>query len=65
LLLVFLLKRNKIWQKCKLRLFTVAQSDENSVQIKNDLAKYMYFLRIDAEVDVVEMVRTKLFSLVY
>jgi potassium/chloride transporter 4/5/6 len=55
-LIVFLLKRNKIWQKCKLRLFTVAQSDENSVQIKNDLEKYMYFLRIEAEVDVVEMV---------
>ncbi len=56
LLIVFLLKRNKIWQKCKLRLFTVAQSDENSVQIKNDLEKYMYFLRIEAEVDIVEMV---------
>ncbi len=55
-MIVFLLKRNKIWQKCKLRLFTVAQSDENSVQIKNDLEKYMYFLRIEAEVDVVEMV---------
>ena len=56
LLIVFLLKKNKIWQKCKLRLFTVSQPNENSIQIKNDLAQYMYFLRIDAEVDVVEMV---------
>jgi len=55
LLIVFLLKNHKIWQKCKLRLFTVAQMDENSIQIKNDLVQYMYFLRIEAEVEVVEM----------
>jgi len=55
LLLVFLLKKHRIWQKCKVRLFTVAQSQENSIQIKNDLAQYMYYLRIEAEVDVVEM----------
>lgn len=57
LLIVFLLKNHKIWQKCKLRLFTVAQMDENSIQIKNDLVQYMYFLRIEAEVEVVEMVK--------
>ena len=55
LLIVFLLKKHKIWQKCKLRLFTVAQVDENSIQIKNDLIQYMYYLRIDAEVNVIEM----------
>jgi hypothetical protein len=56
LLIVFLLKRHKIWQKCKLRLFTVANENEHSVQIRNDLVQYMYFLRIDADVDVIEMV---------
>jgi potassium/chloride transporter 4/5/6 len=56
LLIVFLLKKHKIWQKCKLRLFTVARENEHSVQIKNDLVQYMYHLRIDAEVDVIEMV---------
>ena len=56
LLIVFLLKKNKLWQKCKLRLFTVAQVEENSIQIKKDLIQYMYFLRIDAEVEVIEMV---------
>jgi len=56
LLIVFLLRKHKIWQKCKLRLFTVANEEENSIQIKNDLAQYMYFLRIDAEVEVIEMV---------
>jgi hypothetical protein len=57
LLIVFLLKKNKIWAKCKLRLFTVAKQDENSIQMKNDLIQYMYFLRIDAEVEVLEMVK--------
>jgi hypothetical protein len=56
LLIVFLLKKNKIWHKCKLRLFTIAQEDEDSVKIKNDLVQYMYFLRIEAEVEVVEIV---------
>lgn len=57
LLIVFLLKRNKLWSKCKLRIFTVAKVDENSLQMKNDLIQYMYFLRIDAEIQVLEMVR--------
>ena len=55
LLIVFLLKKNKIWHKCKLRLFTIAQEHEDSVKIKADLVQYMYYLRIDAEVEVVEM----------
>ena len=55
LLTTFLLKNHKIWQNCRVRLFTVAQGDENSIKIKKDLAQYMYFLRIEAEVDVVEM----------
>ena len=57
LLIVFLLKKNKLWAKCKLRIFTVAKVDENSIQMKNDLIQYMYFLRIDAEVEVLEMVQ--------
>ena len=55
LLIAFLLKKHKIWHKCKLRLFTVAHMQENSVQIKNDLMQFMYHLRIQAEIDVIEM----------
>lgn len=58
-LIAFLLKRNKIWSHCRLRLFTVAQADDTSVDMKRDLEQYMYQLRIDAEVDVIEMVKTK------
>jgi hypothetical protein len=64
-LLVFLLQRHKIWQKCKLRIYAVAQMDENSVQIKIDLIQYIYYLRIDAEVDVVEMSDSEISAYTY
>lgn len=46
-----------MWRKCKMRIFTVAQMDDNSIQMKKDLMIFLYHLRIDAEVEVVEMVR--------
>lgn len=39
-----------------MRIFTVAQMDDNSIQMKKDLATFLYQLRIEAEVEVVEMV---------
>ena len=41
-----------------MRIFTVAQMEDNSIQIKKDLKMFLYHLRIPAEVEVVEMVRT-------
>ncbi|KAI1890127.1 hypothetical protein AGOR_G00170430 [Albula goreensis] len=55
MLLPFLLKQHKVWRKCKMRIFTVAQMDDNSVQMKKDLTVFLYHLRIEAEVEVVEM----------
>ncbi|XP_058849903.1 solute carrier family 12 member 4 isoform X5 [Acipenser ruthenus] len=55
MLLPFLLKQHKVWRKCKMRIFTVAQMDDNSIQMKKDLAMFLYQLRIEAEVEVVEM----------
>lgn len=43
-----------------MRIFTVAQMDDNSIQMKKDLATFLYQLRIEAEVEVVEMVRIPL-----
>lgn len=40
-----------------MRIFTVAQIDDNSIQMKKDLQMFLYHLRLDAEVEVVEMVR--------
>ncbi|MEQ2169812.1 hypothetical protein GOODEAATRI_029013, partial [Goodea atripinnis] len=45
-----------VWRKCKMRIFTVAQMDDNSIQMKKDLTTFLYHLRIDAMVEVVEMV---------
>lgn len=40
-----------------MRIFTVAQLDDNSIQMKKDLQMFLYHLRLNAEVEVVEMVR--------
>lgn len=61
MLLPFLLKQHRTWRNCKLRIFTVAQMEDNSIQMKKDLKTFLYHLRIEADVEVVEMVS---FSLV-
>lgn len=38
-----------------MRIFTVAQMEDNSIQMKKDLATFLYHLRIQADVEVVEM----------
>ncbi|XP_034039041.1 solute carrier family 12 member 7-like isoform X2 [Thalassophryne amazonica] len=55
MLLPFLLSQHKVWRKCKMRIFTVAQMNDNSIQMKKDLQVFLYHLRLDAEVEVVEM----------
>uniref|UniRef100_A0A4W5NAD1 Solute carrier family 12 member 7b n=1 Tax=Hucho hucho TaxID=62062 RepID=A0A4W5NAD1_9TELE len=55
MLLPFLLRQHKVWRKCKMRIFTVANMDDNSIQMKKDLQMFLYHLRLDAEVEVVEM----------
>ena len=46
----------QVWKNCKTRIFTVAKLSDNSLQMKNDLNTFVYHLRIQAEVEVVEMV---------
>ncbi|XP_025788394.1 solute carrier family 12 member 5 [Puma concolor] len=58
MLLPFLLRHHKVWRKCKMRIFTVAQMDDNSIQMKKDLTTFLYHLRITAEVEVVEMIQS-------
>lgn len=57
MLLPFLLKQHRTWKNCKMRIFTVAQMEDNSIQMKKDLKMFLYQLRLEAEVEVVEMVR--------
>jgi potassium/chloride transporter 4/5/6 len=56
MLLPFLLKQHRTWKNCRMRIFTVAQMEDNSIQMKKDLKMFLYHLRIEAEVEVVEMV---------
>ncbi|XP_044290246.1 solute carrier family 12 member 4 isoform X1 [Varanus komodoensis] len=65
MLLPFLLKQHKVWRKCKMRIFTVAQIDDNSIQMKKDLATFLYHLRIEAEVEVVEMQNSDISAYTY
>lgn len=61
MLLPFLLRQHRTWKNCKLRIFTVAQLEDNSIQMKKDLKIFLYHLRIEAEVQVIEMVRALIF----
>ncbi|XP_053401754.1 solute carrier family 12 member 4-like isoform X2 [Mercenaria mercenaria] len=54
-LLPYLLRQHKTWKNCKLRLFSVAQMHDNNIQMKKDLKSFMYKLRIEADVEVVDM----------
>uniref|UniRef100_A0A3Q0QR18 Solute carrier family 12 member 7a n=1 Tax=Amphilophus citrinellus TaxID=61819 RepID=A0A3Q0QR18_AMPCI len=65
MLLPFLLSQHKVWRKCKMRIFTVAQMDDNSIQMKKDLQMFLYHLRLDAVVEVVEMVRLDISAFTY
>ncbi|EPB73929.1 hypothetical protein ANCCEY_06991 [Ancylostoma ceylanicum] len=55
MLLPFLLKQHKTWKNTVIRLFAIAQLEDNNVQMKSDLEKFLYHLRIEAEVYVIEM----------
>jgi potassium/chloride transporter 4/5/6 len=35
----------RTWRKCRLRIFTVAQVEDNSIQMKKDLKTFLYQLR--------------------
>ncbi|XP_069507469.1 solute carrier family 12 member 5 isoform X2 [Ambystoma mexicanum] len=65
MLLPFLLRHHKVWRKCKMRIFTVAQMDDNSIQMKKDLTTFLYHLRITAEVEVVEMQESDISAYTY
>lgn len=48
-----------------MRIFTVAQMDDNSIQMKKDLQMFLYHLRLNAEVEVVEVVSPFLFLFLF
>ncbi|XP_078687831.1 solute carrier family 12 member 4-like isoform X6 [Branchiostoma floridae x Branchiostoma belcheri] len=65
MLLPFLLKQHKVWKNCRMRIFTVAQLEDNSIQMKKDLEHFLYHLRIEADVQVVEMMTSDISAYTY
>ncbi|GBP79126.1 Solute carrier family 12 member 6 [Eumeta japonica] len=65
MLLPFLLRQHRTWKNCKMRIFTVAQMEDNSIQMKKDLKMFLYQLRIEAEVEVVEMMDSDISAYTY
>lgn len=65
MLLPFLLKQHRTWKNCRMRIFTVAQMEDNSILMKKDLKKFLYHLRIEAEVEVVEMMDSDISAYTY
>lgn len=65
MLLPFLLRQHKTWKNCKLRVFTVAQLEDNTIQMKKDLQTFMYQLRIQADVEVIEMAESDITAYTY
>ncbi|KAJ5076209.1 solute carrier family 12 [Anaeramoeba ignava] len=55
LILALLLKRNKVWQNCELRIFTVAEAHEDENELKSKIETLMYSLRIPAKVFVIKL----------
>ncbi|CAB3406768.1 unnamed protein product [Caenorhabditis bovis] len=55
LLMGYLLKQHKVWRGCKLRVIGIAQETDNNVKMQEDLQKYVYSLRIDAKIMIVEL----------
>jgi hypothetical protein len=55
MLLGFLLQKHKVWRHTKMRIFTVAQPEDNSIKIKDDLVQFLKLIRIQAHVFVIEL----------
>lgn len=55
MLLPFLLRKHKTWKNTSIRLFTIAQPEDNTLQMKADLERFLYHLRIEATVHVIEL----------
>ncbi|KAK0422326.1 hypothetical protein QR680_007506 [Steinernema hermaphroditum] len=55
LLAAYLLKQHRVWRHCSLRVIAIAQADDNNVRMKEELEAYVYALRIDAAILVVEL----------
>jgi solute carrier family 12 (potassium/chloride transporter), member 4/6 len=52
ILMAFLLKQNKVWRNCKIRVIAIALPEDNNTKLQQNLQDYVYQLRIDAKIKV-------------
>ncbi|ETN78295.1 amino acid permease [Necator americanus] len=56
MLIAYLLKQHKVWRGCTLRIFAIGDNDSSkNEEIRKGLQKYIYMLRIDAELFMVNL----------
>jgi potassium/chloride transporter 4/5/6 len=55
MLISYLLQQHKVWKGCKLRIYVIAQKEEENEEMKKHLQKHIYMLRIDATVFIVNL----------
>ncbi|KAJ7563353.1 hypothetical protein O6H91_03G106500 [Diphasiastrum complanatum] len=55
LMLAHVIQRHEVWRKCKLRVCTISAKLDNSALIKKNLKKLLEQVRINAEVEVLEL----------
>ncbi|VDM58628.1 unnamed protein product [Angiostrongylus costaricensis] len=56
MLIAYLLKQHKVWRGCTLRVFAIGDSDiTKNEDIRKGLQKYIYMLRIDAKIFMVNL----------
>ncbi|KAL3087665.1 hypothetical protein niasHT_028971 [Heterodera trifolii] len=54
-LIAYLLKRSKVWDRCKTRIVAVARPQENNAKLQKQIKNYLDKLRIDAEILVTKL----------
>lgn len=65
MLIPFLLIKHKTWKNTTVRLFTFAQPEDNPIMMKKDLERFLYHLRIKAQVYVLEIDSNEIEPYVY
>ncbi|CAJ0586816.1 unnamed protein product, partial [Mesorhabditis spiculigera] len=56
MLIAYLMQQHKVWKSCTLRVFAISETDkQKSEEMKTALERYIYMLRIDAELFIVNL----------
>jgi potassium/chloride transporter 4/5/6 len=64
LLLPFLLKKNKVWQGCRVRLFAIAREEDGPESVRSELTAFARDFRLDVEVHVKPIINEDLLRVV-